>query len=116
MTPMRLPGAENAWIEPAKLRDYLLSPSHPVGRSKAAYFTRLGFRRDQWILFEQQLLRLAREGDAEAGRAHPYGRMYLVRGSLEGPAGRKASVVSVWIVRFDEDFPRLVTAIPGDEP
>ena len=28
---------------PAKVRDYLLSPTHPLGRSKARFFARLGF-------------------------------------------------------------------------
>jgi hypothetical protein len=37
-----LPHAELATIDPAKLRDYLLSPSHPVGRFKATVVDALG--------------------------------------------------------------------------
>jgi hypothetical protein len=44
---MRL-SPEDAVIEPAKLRDYLLSPDHPDGRSKARYLTELGYQRERW--------------------------------------------------------------------
>jgi hypothetical protein len=37
-----LPEGSRAVIEPAKLRDYLLSSSHPVGRFKAVFFHALG--------------------------------------------------------------------------
>lgn len=36
---MALPNAELACIEPEKIRDYLLSPTHPIGRFKAMVFT-----------------------------------------------------------------------------
>lgn len=45
---MLLPKADEAVIDPAKIRDYLLSPEHPVGRFKARFFAALGFRRDRW--------------------------------------------------------------------
>jgi len=32
-----LPNADEAVIEPAKLRDYLLSTTHPLGRFKARF-------------------------------------------------------------------------------
>jgi hypothetical protein len=35
---MNLPAADRALIQPEKLRDYLLSTEHPVGRFKAAFF------------------------------------------------------------------------------
>jgi hypothetical protein len=36
-----LPDAERALIATEKLRDYLLSPTHAVGRFKAAFFAKL---------------------------------------------------------------------------
>ena len=35
---MKVPQAELAVVDPAKVRDYLLSPEHPVGRFKATFF------------------------------------------------------------------------------
>ena len=43
---MQLPNAENVVVEPAKLRDDLLSRPHYSGRFKAAFFEALGYARD----------------------------------------------------------------------
>jgi len=110
---MKLPACERAIIEPAKVRDYLLSPEHSVGRSKQRFFAALGFRREQWEELRDALLALARAGDAEPGQASPFGQKHVVRGILQGPIGRSASVETVWIVLDGEDVPRLITAYPG---
>jgi len=57
---MTLPNAHRALIDPAKLRDYLLSQLHPVGRFKAAFFIALGYSTDQWEVLRDDLLALAR--------------------------------------------------------
>jgi hypothetical protein len=42
------------------------------------------------------------------------GRSIAIRATLVGP-GQSADVVSVWVVRRGEEFPRFVTAYPeGD--
>lgn len=46
---MLLPGADRATIDPAKLRDYLLSPTHPIERFKARFFAALGFVPERWL-------------------------------------------------------------------
>jgi hypothetical protein len=40
---VQLPNPDRAVVDDAKVRDYLLSPSHPVGRFKAVFFAALGF-------------------------------------------------------------------------
>lgn len=112
---MRLPNVERAVVDPAKVRDYLLSPEHPVGRAKARVFVALGFSRDAWPILHEALL-LHAQGEAELGEESPFGQKYAVRGMLQGPSGRSAQVVSVWIVLIGEAFPRLVTAYPGEAP
>ena len=111
---MKLPGAERAVVDPAKVCDYLLSPEHPVGRSKARFFATLGFTRDGWPALRDALLAHARTGEAALGAASPFGQKYVVRGIIRGPGGREATVETVWIVLAGEDAPRLVTAYPGD--
>jgi hypothetical protein len=111
---MKLPEAQRAVIASAKIRDYLLSTSHPVGRFKAPFFARLGYTDADWQRLEQDLLALAGSGDAEPGRESPYGQKYEIRGTLNGPSGRSASVLTVWIVRFESDVPEFVTAFPGE--
>lgn len=110
---MILPAAERTVIDPVKIRDYLLSTSHPVGRFKTAFFANLGYTNDNWRALEADLRELAVSGDAEPGRESPYGRKYEVRGTLKGPAGKLAEVVTVWIILPGEDAPQFVTAFPG---
>jgi hypothetical protein len=52
MATMRLPAAQLAIVEAAKIRDYLLSLEHPVGRYKASFFTALGYTREDWQRLE----------------------------------------------------------------
>jgi hypothetical protein len=95
------------------VRDYLLSSEHPIGRAKARFFTGLGFRRDRWRELRDALLILARTGRVEHAAPSPFGHTYVLSGTIEGPQGRRAAVIAVWIVLRDEDSPRFVTAYPG---
>ena len=57
---MRIPNAEQAQVDPEKLQGYLLSETHPVGRSKAKFFRGIGFdESNAWIL-EQGLIEIAK--------------------------------------------------------
>ena len=110
---MKLPGAEFAVIPPAKVRDYLLSAEHSVGRFKATFFARVGYSRQDWAAFAQALRTIANGNDALEGGADAFGRRFEVRGTLVGPSGRRAEIVTIWIVRTGEATPRFVTAHPG---
>ncbi len=111
---MLLPNAEHAIIERAKLEDYVLSFSHPVGRFKARFFAGLGFSADRWDVLEQTLRTQHLSQDAEAGVPDAFGQPFTIRAILRGPAGRSALVVSVWLIRAGEAQPRFVTAYPGE--
>ena len=110
---MRLPNADLAVIEDAKVRDYLLSGSHPVGRFKSVFFVALGFSGDHWQLLRDALLQLALTGDASPGQPSPFGLKFEIRAILRGPSGRQADVLTVWMVSNGLDFPHFVTAYPG---
>jgi hypothetical protein len=108
---VRLPGVDNAVIEPRKIRDYLLSTSHAQGRTKASFFSRLGYSRGQWHVLASDLRRLAEAKEAMPGHSSEYGTKYEVRGRIAGPVA-EAQVVTIWIILRNEDFPRFVTAYP----
>ena len=110
---MRIPNADRAEIDPAKLRDYLLSESHPVGRFKARFFGHLGYESDKWERLEGDLRRQHLTTDIHSSIETFYGTKYEIRGTLMGPAGRSGLVVSIWIVLVGEGIPRFVTAYPG---
>lgn len=70
---MGVPGADHAVIEPRKLRDYLLSPAHPVGRFKAAFFASLGYTQEAWGTLSADLRRHALEGELLREVTSPFG-------------------------------------------
>ena len=109
---MKLPNGAKATIEERKIREYLLSSSHPIGRFKARAFAAIGFGPENWRAFADALAQLAATGEAELEKEDKYGQKYLVVGALKGPQGQSAEVVSVWIVAAGRDTPRLVTVYP----
>lgn len=108
-----LPNCERAIVEPSKVRDYLLSPAHPIGRFKAVVFAALGYTQDQWEILQRDLLAMARTIPAVQGQLSPYGQNYELNGILTGPSGRSGMFVSVWLVSAGDEVPRLVTVFPG---
>jgi hypothetical protein len=110
---VHLPNPERTVVDEAKVRDYLLSPSHPVGRFKAAFFWALGFSADDWRLLSDALLAIGHSGEANEGQASPFGQKFEIRATLTGPSGRQATVVTVWMVPNGRNFPHFVTAFPG---
>jgi hypothetical protein len=74
MLPTRLPNADQAIIPQSKVRDYLLSLTHPIGRFKAVFFRALGYKPEQWRRLQMDLLRIARSGEAALGQRSPYAR------------------------------------------
>lgn len=78
----RLPNAEKAIIEPEKLRDYILSPTHPAGQSKAAVFLKLGYSYESWEAFELNLRNLILSYSALEVEETGLGENLLLRGHL----------------------------------
>lgn len=112
MAGMRVPNAEHAFIEISKLRDYALNPTHRVGGHKARLFAMLlGMTISDTEALQQILLTIIQTQEATLGELDEYGQRYVIDFMLTWQ-DRKATVRSVWIIRPDEDFPRLVTCYP----
>lgn len=106
---MLLPNADRAFIDPRKLADYTLSPEHPVGGHKARLFEHvLGITADDAKTLEVILLQVALRAEAAIGRLDSFGQRYIIDFAL-ARTDRLAVVRSTWIVRVDEDFPRLTS-------
>lgn len=108
-----VPNRDQALVAEEKIRDYLLSSAHPIGRHKARFFSRLGYRQDDWMQLVRDLKAILREGSVVNVEKTIYGDKYIVEGALKGPHGVVADVTTVWVIKAGEDFPRLVTAYPG---
>ena len=106
---MKLPNAIHALADSRKLRHYCLDPASPKGRNKARVFAAtLGLTQADAETLRRALLLAAREAAAVAGEIDEYGQRYTVDFTLETEAGRRR-VRSGWIIRHDENFPRLTT-------
>ena len=112
---MLVPNVTRAEIDSEKLRGYLLSPTHPVGRFKARFFAALGYSADDWQTLEADLRIQHLSQDADPGAVTQYGQPYTIRAILKGPNGESALLVSVWFVRTSTKETHFVTAYPGGE-
>ena len=93
-----------------KLEAYALNPEHRDGRHKARVFeAALGItlaNRD--ILHDAILGAAASSEEAEARGDNGHGAVYVLRFDMTTSKG-SASILTAWIVRHGEDFPRLTT-------
>ena len=108
---MKLPNHDSVQIDIRKVRKYLLSPVHPVGRFKARVFKALGFDVAAVEAFVAEVRRIASEGDVSEVEDFEFGRKYTVPGELRGPIG-SARVLTVWIQDSGREDVRLVTVRP----
>ena len=111
----RLPNAEKAIIEAEKLRGYVLSFSHPVGRFKAAFFQRLGYTAENWETFELSLREVILSQDVSQIEESRYGRKFIVEGPFAGSSGEMVQIVTIWVILKGESVPRFITAYPRGE-
>ncbi|MSP40795.1 MAG: hypothetical protein EXR70_20100 [Deltaproteobacteria bacterium] len=106
---MKLPGGDRADLG-TKIEDYVLNLRHWEGRHKARVFESvLGITLANREVLRQAILSAAENSeDAEPLGNNGHGEVYISRFPLETQRGR-ATVLTVWIIRDGEDFPRLVS-------
>lgn len=106
---MKLPNCENAFVDIRKLRDYCLSKTHPVGKNKArVFYSALGLTSDDSEFLRDIIIQKACDDRGLASRVDEYGQRYTLDILIE-VKDRSASVRTTWIIKEDEDFPRLTT-------
>ena len=112
---MKLPNADAAVVERAKIDGYLLDVAHRYGASKARFFTHFGFRLEAWEQLAQALLEHGQKHELKRTRKTGFGPRYEVEGKLNCPNGRRPLVRSVWQMDEGEIAPRLITAYPLED-
>ncbi|MFN0137726.1 MAG: DUF6883 domain-containing protein [Phycisphaerae bacterium] len=106
---MLLPNGNRAIVDIAKLRDYCLCPTHPVGKHKSRVFWEaLALQQSDAAFLRTALERAASEMEAELGEKDEFGQRYVIEFKLMRGV-RSATVLSAWIVRTGELQPRLTT-------
>lgn len=106
---MKLPSGERAHLG-TKLEDYSLNPLHRQGQHKARVFeSALGITlANQSILSKALLAQAANSNEFVAFGDNGFGETYVLRFPLATDQG-SATVLCAWIIRRNEDFPRLTT-------
>lgn len=109
---MKLSNRERAYVPSAKLRDYLLSERHNVGRSKARFFRLVGFTEANRDRLEQELLAIAQREEIKEMSSSVHGTKFVLEGSLLTPSRGTVQIRTVWAIDRQGDSPRFVTAYP----
>jgi hypothetical protein len=106
---MLLPNVENAYIDDRKLIDYCLSETHPVGKHKARVFmSALDFSLENFQDLKDSIFREIFSKEARVTEINQYGTLFVVDIYVEN-LPKYASVRTSWIIKIDEDFPRLTS-------
>jgi hypothetical protein len=106
---MKLPNPELTIIDLKKLSDYCLNPEHPDGQHKARVFkAALGISLENVEELRLALLEAIRVNEAVIDKSNQYGQKYVIDFTM-ARAKQQATIHSVWIVKYTEDFARLVT-------
>ena len=109
-----LPNYEQAIIDIKKLRDYCLSSSHPTGKDKARVFhSALGMNISEAEVLKSQILFQIAQNEVVDGIMDKYGKRYTVPVRIRNLA-YEAEVTTVWMVKEEEDFSRLITCYISD--
>jgi hypothetical protein len=109
---MHLPHIDEAFVPEPKISGYLLADDHPTGRSKALFFSSLGYRRDRPAVLVSALLQHAADNEVSSVAPTPFGVKYLIDGRISGPTGTAVLIRSIWFIERGERRPRFVTAYP----
>jgi hypothetical protein len=106
---MKLPNGQRADLG-TKIEDYVLNPTHWEGRHKARVFESvLGITLgNQQVLREAILAAAVHSEEVEALGDNGHGMVYVLRFPLT-TANPTAMILTAWIIRYEEDFPRLIT-------
>jgi len=106
---LKLPNGHQADLG-LKLEEYSLNLLHREGQHKARVFlSALGISLDNAHLLRDAILQAAHTSDEVETRGdNGFGDIYVLRFLMQTDGGT-ALVLTAWIIRQDEDFPRLTT-------
>ena len=108
---MKLPNLNSALIDRNKLWNYSLNSQHDHGKHKARLFAAildLGRNEHDVEILLTLILEAIQNYEAILSQSDEYGRRYIVD-FLTTCNQNTANVRTTWIIRPDEDFPRLVS-------
>jgi hypothetical protein len=109
---MKVKNGENANIPSEKITGYSLSKAHPIGKTKAAFFERIGYTLENERLLVDDLKAIVKWNEVAKTIDTGYGKKYIIRGTIGIRFGKNVPVVTIWLVEEGDTNPRFVTAYP----
>lgn len=112
---MKLPNRKNAIIKKEKITEYLLSLTHPEGKSKARFFRGIGFNETNMEEFEKALLKIGKSNEVVKidKKKSEFVIKYIIDGIIESLNGKEYKVKTVWAINVGSERPHLSTAHPS---
>lgn len=106
---MKIPNPENAIVDDQKLIGYCLNITHAEGQHKARVFkSALNLGSEDVAILKAALLQAVKSSDAVLEKRNQYGQKYVI--DFPMMHDRKSAIIhSVWIVKDNENIPRLIT-------
>lgn len=106
---MKLPNGNRADLG-TEIEDYSLNPLHREGQHKARVFaSMLGITLDNAEMLRGAVREAAVVADDVESRGdNGFGEVFVMRFPMKSQTGA-AVVLTAWIIRHSEDFPRLTT-------
>jgi hypothetical protein len=111
----QLPNYEKAIIDPVKIKNYILSHTHPIGRFKAVVFENLGYTFENWNQLIDDIRKYHLQCSAKRSEKTVYGQKYSIIAMIKGPNGNQIIFKSIWIILKGENVPRFITIYPEGE-
>ena len=106
---MKLPNPDKAIVDNQKLAGYCLNLNHADGQHKARVFkSALNLDIDDVDELKAALIEAVKNNHAVPEKRNQYGQKYVIDFPMTR-GDRTAVIHSVWIVKNQENFPRLVT-------
>ena len=114
----RLPNATRAIIPESKIVDYLLSPTHPVGKHKARVIeSALGYNQSSWKQFEAELRSKVETAPLTSSKSFTYeGENGIINAmkhnvviEMQGIIDRSLRMTTAWQIDEGTETPRFIT-------
>ena len=111
---MILPNAASAFIDDTKLVEYCLNFEHEEGKHKARVFqSALGITQSNFSVLKIAIIEAIQYENAVLTNEISFGKLYRVDFVMQHQT-KNARIRTGWIIKSNEDFPRLITCFVID--
>ncbi len=109
---MKVPNYHNALIPTDKIEGYILSKTHPIGKTKALFFEQVGYTISNRDFFIEDIYSILKENYVARKIETEYGIKYIVKGNVGERFGKPVAVTTIWLIEEGSSIPRFITAYP----